>query len=72
MRPLDEELLQADARLAEEEDSFGGLAVTTGAADLLVIGLERTGQIVVEHQAHVGAIDAHAEGIGGDDGPATA
>ena len=43
------------------------LAVAAGATDLLVIGLDRTGRAEVRHGAHVGAVDAHAEGVGGAD-----
>jgi hypothetical protein len=41
-------------------------AVTAGAAGFLVVGLERLGQVEVGDEAHVGLVDAHAEGDGGD------
>ena len=44
-----------------------GLAVAAGAADLLVVGLERAGQRGVDDGADIGLVDAHAEGDGGDD-----
>ncbi len=41
--------------------------VAAGAADLLVVRLDRAGRRQVEHGAHVGAVDAHAERVGRDD-----
>ena len=37
-------------------------AVTAGAARLLVIAFERLGNVIVDDIAHVGFVDAHAEG----------
>ena len=45
---------------------FGGLAVAAGAAGFLVVGFEALGQVEVGDEAHVGLVDAHAEGDGGD------
>ena len=42
-------------------------AVAAGAADLLVIRLDRPWRPEVDDRAHVGAIDAHAEGVCGAD-----
>ena len=42
-------------------------AVAARAARLLVVSLERLGYVVVDHVAHVGLVDAHAEGDRGDD-----
>src|SRR6185369_8440386 len=39
---------------------------TPGATDLLVIRLDGAGGREVDHGAHVGAVHAHAEGVGGD------
>ncbi|CUJ50421.1 Uncharacterised protein [Achromobacter sp. 2789STDY5608628] len=44
----------------------GGQAVAAGAAGFLVVALDRLGQVDVGHEAHVGLVDAHAEGDGGD------
>ncbi len=43
-----------------------GCAVAAGAADLLPVGLDRRRRIGVDDVAHVGLVDAHAEGDGGD------
>ena len=44
----------------------GRVAVTAGAARLLVVGLDALGHVVVDHVAHVGLVDAHAKGVGGN------
>ena len=44
-----------------------GFAVTPGAARFLVVGFERVGWRKVDDEAHVGLVDAHAKGDGGDD-----
>ncbi len=38
-----------------------GLAITTGATDLLIVGLHTAGQAEVQNSANVGFVDAHAE-----------
>ena len=49
-----------------ERDALGRLAVAAGAADLLPVGLDRRRRIGVDDVAHVGLVDAHAEGDGRD------
>ena len=44
----------------------GRQAVAAGAAGLLVVALDVLGQVEVGDEAHVGLVDAHAEGDGGD------
>ena len=44
----------------------GRQAVAAGAAGLLVIGLEALGRVEMGDEAHVGLVDAHAEGDGRD------
>jgi hypothetical protein len=43
------------------------VSVSAGAADLLVVGLDRLGQVGVGHPADIGLVDAHAEGDGRHD-----
>ena len=43
----------------------GRLAVTPGTARLLIIGFETLGQVQMHDEAHIGLVDAHAEGDGG-------
>ena len=33
----------------------------------MIVGLERERRLGVGHEAHVGLVDPHAEGVGGDD-----
>ena len=44
----------------------GRIAIAAGAARLLVVGLDALGHVVVDHVAHVGLVDAHAKGVGGN------
>ena len=55
------------SRAGGEQQAARGLAVASGAARLLVVGLERLGHGGVADGAHVGLVDPHAEGVGGDD-----
>ena len=50
-----------------KQNRAGGITVAASAADLLVVGLHRSGQGVVNDGAHVGFVDAHAKRDGGDD-----
>ena len=65
--PRREEAPQADVLGAVEEHDLGGLAVAARAPDLLVVGVERLGDLGVEDPAHVGLVDAHPERGGGHD-----
>ena len=53
---------QADVVGAVERQGVGRGAVAAGAADLLVVGLDRLRQVGVGDVADVGLVDAHAEG----------
>ena len=59
--PAGEEAPQAEVLRAVEQHDLGGLAVAAGAPDLLVVGVQRLGDVGVEDPAHVGLVDAHAE-----------
>ena len=52
---------------AVEEYGARGLAVSSGSADLLVVGLDGGGQGIVDDGADVGFVDPHAKSDGGDD-----
>ena len=52
-----------------EQNAARLLLVPTRAAGLLKVVLKRAWDIRVNDQANVGLVDAHAEGIRGDDGP---
>ena len=47
---------------AVDHPGVGGGPVAAGAAGLLVVGLDVLRQIEMGHEAHVGLVDAHAEG----------
>lgn len=71
-RPVDlaaagEEAVQVEVRAAVEEDCVGRFSVAPCAADLLIVGVQRVGHVVVVDEADVGPVDPHAEGVGGDD-----
>ena len=51
----------------DQQLAVGIFTVASGAADLLVVGLYRAGRSQVGDGAHIGAVDPHAEGVGGDD-----
>ena len=55
--------------LVVEQHAPGRFLVPSGAARLLQVVLQGAGNVGVDHEAHVGLVDAHAEGVGGDDGP---
>ena len=52
----------ADVLLAVEQQTIRRQAIPPGPADLLVVALDVLGQVEVQHKAHVGLVDAHAEG----------
>ena len=64
---LDEHFLEEAVARRVEQHALRRLAVATGAAGLLVVGFERPRQVEVDDRADVGLVDAHAEGVGGDD-----
>ena len=64
---LEEKLVHLAIGVAVEEDGARWFSVASGAADLLVIGLDGGGQGGVDDGADIGFVDAHAEGDGGDD-----
>ena len=58
--------------LGVEQHAPGRLLVPSGPARFLQVVLQRPGNVGVNHQPDVGLVDAHAEGVGGDDGPQVA
>ena len=52
---------------AEIENAARALAVAAGTPGFLVITLERFWQVVVHDPSHIGLVDTHAKGDGGDD-----
>ncbi len=66
-RTLDEEHVEALVTLFGEQQASCRSAVSPRPAGLLVVGLERAGHGGMADRPHVGLVDPHAEGIGGDD-----
>ena len=64
---LDEEHVQSLVTGLGQQKTPSRPAVSSGAARLLVVGLQRARDGRVDHSAHVGLVDAHPEGVGGDD-----
>ena len=62
---LDEEAAGLHVLLVVDEDAVGRAAVAPGAARLLVVALQVARHVVVDDEAHVGLVDAHAEGVRG-------
>ena len=62
------ELLQlVDVLIVVEGDAVAFAAVATRTTGLLVVAFEALGDVVVDDEAHIGLVDAHAEGDGGHD-----
>ena len=53
--------------IAVEQQAVRRQSIAPGAPDLLIITLDIARQVVVQDKAHVGFVDAHAEGNRGDD-----
>ena len=64
--------LHVEVGLVVEQDAARRRLVTPGAAGLLEIVFQRAGGVEVDHQAHVGLVHPHAEGVGGRDHPQAA
>src|ERR1700716_2948351 len=61
-----EEFLDTKILRSIEKSGFGGMAVATGAAHLLIVGIQRVTDISVEDETDIALIDAHAKCICGD------
>ena len=64
---VDEPLAEGRVLRRIKQQRFGRGAVAARAAGLLVVGFERGRNPPVHHEAHVGAVHAHPEGVRGDD-----
>ncbi len=52
---------------AVEEQAVGGLTVPSGPSGFLIVAFDVLGQVGMDDEAHIGFVDAHPEGDGGDD-----
>ena len=65
-RLLDEEVLDPAVLAAPQQDDVGVFDPAAGATDLLVVGDDRSGGLVVHDERQVGLVVAHAERARGD------
>ena len=63
---IDQKAAHAKIVAVPQQMAAGRVAIAAGAARLLVVGLNALGHVVVDHVAHVGLVDAHAKGVGGN------
>ena len=64
---IDETELLHDIPCAEQEDAIAGKGIAAGAPGFLVVAFDIFWQIVMDDEADVGFVDAHAKGDGGAD-----
>ena len=64
---LDQKLGGANVGSAKIQNAFGRIAIAARAPGLLVIAFQCARQVVVDHPANIGLVDAHAKCDGGDD-----
>ena len=62
---LEEEIMCPDVCVGVHQDGAAGVAVTSSAADFLVVAFEGAGQSRVDDSPDIGFVDAHAKGDGG-------
>ena len=63
---IDQKAAHAKIVAIPQQMAAGRVAIATGATCLLVVGLDALGHVVMNHVAHVGLVDTHAKGIGGN------
>ena len=63
---IDQKATHAKIVAVPQQMAAGWVAIATGAARLLVVRLDALGHVVVNHVAHVGLVDTHAKGVGGN------
>ena len=59
-----EELLGAHVGRGEQQRAARGKTVAARPPDLLIVGLDAAGQLGMHHEADVGLVHSHAEGVG--------
>ena len=63
---VDQKAAHAKIVTVPQQVTAGRIAIAASAARLLVVCLDALGHVVVDHVAHVGLVDAHAKGVGGN------
>src|SRR6266404_6238454 len=64
---FDEKLLSARVGVVEQQQAISRKTVSPGASDLLIVGFDRAGQVIVNDESNVAFVYPHAERVGGDD-----
>ena len=63
---VDQKAAHTEIVTVPQQVAAGRIAIAASAARLLVVCLDTLGHVVVNHVAHVGFVDAHAKGVGGN------
>ena len=63
---VDQKAAHAKIVAVPQQVTAGRIAIAASAARLLVVCLDALGHVVVDDVAHVGLIDAHSKGVGGN------
>ena len=63
---VDQKATHAKIVTVPQQMAAGRVSIAAGSTRLLVVCLDALGHVVVNHVAHVGLVDAHAKGVGGN------
>ena len=63
---VDQKTTHAKIVAVPQQVAAGRIAIAAGAARLLIVSLDALGHVVMDDVAHVGLVDTHAKGVGGD------
>ncbi|OPX87645.1 MAG: hypothetical protein A4E52_01343 [Pelotomaculum sp. PtaB.Bin013] len=61
--------MDLDVLGTKQQNAFPRSVVPSGAAGFLVVSFHVFGEVVVDHIADVGLVDAHAKGVRGNHNP---
>ena len=67
IRVFDEKLLDEFVLVRVQHQAFGMLAIATGSASFLIIGLDATGEVIMNHESQIRFVDPHAKRVRRDD-----
>ena len=63
---VDQKAAHAKIVAVPQQVAAGRIAIAAGTTRLLIVGLDALGHVVMDDVAHVGLVNAHAKGVGGD------
>ena len=66
MARVDKEFRNPFISVVEEQKAAGGLTIAARAADFLVIGFHRVGNIGMNDEPHLTTVNPHTERVGGN------